>query len=108
VVELETMTAFDRRAASLAQLIFECRDFGRLLNPNWDGKNVLDLYFWTVIPDSTRTNAMLVAPLPSQKDAWGSLGTGLFCQEMVERAEKWGVQTCGELACCTRKIRSRS
>ncbi len=94
----ERLTAFDHRAMELSQLLFESREFGRLLNPNWNGKSVLELYFWTVIPDSTRTNAMLIAPLPSQKDAWGSLSTGLFCQEMVERAEKWGVQTCSELA----------
>ncbi len=94
----EQRTAFDRRAAELFQFLIEGRTLGRLLNVDWDGKNVMDLYHWSVLPDLRRRNAMLLAPLPNEVEPWGSLSLGLFCQEMLERAKRFGVTTCSAVA----------
>lgn len=100
--ETERQTAFDHRTIELGQLLSESREFGKLLNVDWDGKHLLDLYFWYAVPDSTRKSAMFIAPLPGKEQglehAWGTITMGLFCQEMVERAKQYGVATCSELA----------
>ncbi len=94
----ERQSAFDHRATELYQDLFESRSMGRLLSVDWDGKNVLDLYYWSVLPDLRRKNALLIAPLPNQTEPWGSLSIGLFCQEMIERAKRFDVSTCSDVA----------
>ncbi len=95
----ETWTAFENRAAELAGLVRECDDVGRWLKVDWDGNRLLDLYFWTLVPDWTRKNQPFLAPLPAADgEGWGTLATGVFCQTALERAEAWDVLDCESLA----------
>jgi ABC-type transport system involved in cytochrome c biogenesis permease subunit len=94
----EQRSAFDHRTAELWQLLAESRALSGLLNVDWDGKKVLELYYEIVLPDMTRRQAMLIAPLPNEKEAWGQLSVALFCQQVLDRAQRFGVTTCTELA----------
>jgi ABC-type transport system involved in cytochrome c biogenesis permease subunit len=89
----ERRTEFDQRAIELGQLIRERRDMEQLLTMAWDGQQLLELYFRFVLPEANRPNAMLIAPLPKSEKGWGTLHTGLFCLEMIERARTSGLDT---------------
>ncbi len=96
---MEELTPFENKVKELAKAVRECEDITHWLTFDWDGKSLMNLYFWTLLPDWSRPNPPLIAPLPGKDDnAWGTLATGVFCQEALARAEKWHVSNCADLA----------